>query len=111
VLADEPPREFGVVLGAFDGAQQRFLAAGQQHDQPVHRPSEGRQKLCAVLHREPPRRAGTGVDETAAVPQPRLERQRSAFESRAGRVDRGHRRELPFDHGIEHLGRFPPVDG
>ena len=74
----------GLVLGAFDGPQQRVVAAGHQQNSRSRRPAEGRHQLGAVLHREPPRRAGAGIDQPPAGAQPLLDGERGAFS--AGRA-------------------------
>ena len=74
VLPQQRRGMLGLVLGAFDGPQQRVVPAGHQEDQPLGRPAEGRHQLGAVLHREPPRGAGAGIDQPPAGAQPLLDR-------------------------------------
>jgi hypothetical protein len=81
----------------------------QQHE-ARGRPSEGRHQLGAVLHREPPRGAGAGINEAPAAAQALLDRQRGAFERRARGVHRGDRGELTLQHRIEDVGRTPQID-
>ena len=59
-----------VVLGTLDRADHRGLAAGQQIDQPLVGPAEGRVQLDAVLDREPARSAGADIDQAPTLAQP-----------------------------------------
>ena len=110
VMAHQRGGLLGLVLGAFDRAQQRIVPAGHQQHQALGRPAEGRHQLGAVLHRKPPRRAGAGIDQAAAGAQPLLDRQRGAFERRARGMHRGDRGELPLEHRVEDVRRVPQVD-
>ena len=73
----------------------------------ARRPAEGRHQLGAVLHGEPSRRAGAGIDEPAAAAQPLLDGQRGAFERRARGVHGGDRGELALEHRVEDVRRAP----
>ena len=110
VLFDQRGGLLGLVLGALDRAQQRVAPAGHQQHQARRRPAEGRHQLGAVLHREPPRRAGAGINEAPAAAQPLLDGQSGAFERRARGVHGGDRGELPFEHRVEDVRRAPQID-
>src|SRR5262249_59736563 len=66
--------------------------------------------LGAVLHRQPPRGAGAGIDEPSALLEPRLGGERRALDRGTHRPHGRHRRELTFDHRVENVGRIPDVD-
>ncbi len=110
MLLHQAGARFGLVLGAFDGAQESVVTAGHQQQQALGRPAEGRHKLGAVLDGEPPRGAGAGVDETPAPLEPALDGQRCVLERPAGAMHRGDRGELALDHGIEDVRRAPQLD-
>ena len=86
VLAHELHRMLGLVLGAFDRFEQRFLAARHEKKQPLRRPVERWNQLGAILDRQPPGGAGAGINEPTAVPQPRFDG--AAARSMAGRMAR-----------------------
>ena len=109
-VADEVHGVTDLVLGAFDGLHQGFVPAGNEEQQALLRPAEGRHQLGAVLNREAARSAGPGIDQPAALAQPRLDRERGRFERLARGADRGDRGELPLDHGIQDVGRVPDID-
>src|SRR5207237_10486375 len=103
-------RLFGLIFGALDGSNERLAAAGHQHQQPLLRPAEGRHQLCAVLNREASGGAGAGVGETATVPQPRLDRERSLLERRASGPHGSDRRELALNHRLQDVAGTPGLD-
>ena len=76
------------ILGVLDRLQQRPFAAGDQVDELVVRPVEGRGQFGAVLHADPARRAGPHIDEAPAAPKAR-------HRFLGGRRDRGKRRLAP----------------
>ena len=110
MVADELAGVPRLVLGAFDGLRHGLLAAGQQHQQALARPVERRHQLGAVLHGQPPRGAGAGIDQTAAAAQPGLDAQRGLFDCGTHRLHRGDGRQLAFDQGLEDVLGLPEVD-
>src|SRR6516164_3984641 len=104
VLANEPHGLLGFVLGTLDGVQQRILAARHQQQQPVLRPAEGRHQFGAVLDREPAGRAGTRIDQAAALLEPRLGGPGGPLNRRPDGAHGRDRRELPLDHGVQDVG-------
>ena len=99
-----------LVLGALHRAHHGLVAAGDQQQQALRRPAEGRHQLGAILDRQAAGGAGTGVDQATAVPQTRFHRQRRSLECRSGRAHRGHGGELPLDHRIQDVRGVPDVD-
>ena len=98
-----------VVLGAFDRAHQRRLAAGDQIAETLARPAEGRMQLDAILHGKPPRRARAGIDQAAAPAKSLRCRLGRAGERRQGVPDRVERRHLAVQHRRQRPLRRPGV--
>ena len=92
-----------VVLGLLGAAHQGVEPAGHHEDDAVHRPVEGRRQFAAVLHADPPRRAGPDIDDAAALLQ---RRQRVLDRGGDGRERRAHASgglDLRLVHGVEHF--------
>ena len=72
--------------------------------------SIGRRQLGAVLHADPPGRAGAGIDDPSAA----LQRRHRVLDRSGDRAKRaahgGGRRKLPLIHGRDHLGRGPGIE-
>lgn len=110
VLLHELARVSGLILSAFGGTEQRLLAAGHQQQELLLRPIESGNQFRAVLNRQPPRRAGAGIDQPAALPQPHLDGCRRPVDAAEHRPDRGDGGHLTLDQGVENVARFPEVD-
>ena len=110
ILSNDPGALLGPILGPFDGLDESALAAGQQEQDALLRPAEGRGQLGAVLSGEPTRRAGAHIDKAAAVAQTRLGGERRPLDGAARGAHRRHRRELPLDHRLQDVGGVPRVD-
>ncbi len=110
MLAHDPLGMADLVFGALDRANERVLAASDQQHEPLFRPIEGRHQLGAVLHGQPPRRAGPGIDEASAITDPRLHGGGGALERATGRAHRPDRRELPLDQGVQNVAFRPQIE-
>ena len=63
---------FPLVFGAFNCLHHRLIASGNEQQQTLARPVEGRHEFGAILHGEPPGRSSSRVDQTTAILQARL---------------------------------------
>ena len=99
------------VLGAFDRMDERLVAAGDEEEQALARPAEGRRQLGAILDREPARGARAGIDQApVAGSQPRLDRDRRILHGGAGAADRCDGRKLALDQRVEDFRWLPGVE-
>jgi hypothetical protein len=93
-----------VVLGAFDGDEHRFKAAGQQRHRAFVRPGEGRIQLDAVQHAQAARGAGADVDQASARFHARQRGRHGGGDARRGGAYRLHGLELVVDQHVHQLG-------
>src|SRR5262249_54369535 len=90
--------------------KQGVPAPGNEQEQPLLRPTEGRNELRAVLDRKPAGGSSADINEPAA-PSQALRGGQGRFQKReAGGADRSHRRELAFDQRLGDVQRRPNVD-
>ena len=90
---------------------QRLIAAGDQQQQPLGRPAECRHQLGAILHGEPAGGSGPCIDQPAALDQAQLHLMGGLLDGAAGRAHRCDGGKLALDHGIQHVGGLPQIDG
>ena len=110
MLSDELGRATDIVLGTFHGLRHGLVAARQQEQQALARPTERRHELGAVLHGQSPGRTRSGIDQAPVLLEPGLHGERRLLDRRPRRPHRGDGRQLPLDHRVEDVDGLPEVD-
>ena len=99
-----------LILRAFDRLQKRVLSPCYQQQKTIARPAECRNELRSVLDGQAAGGSGADIYKTAPPAQPPHDCKSGSFDGGPSGSRSGDGCELPLDHRLQYLSRFPDVD-
>ena len=109
MLSDELCRATDIVLGTFHGLRHGLVAARQQEQQALARPTESRHELGTVLDGQSTGRTRSDINQAPVLLKAGFHGERRLLDRRPRRPHRGDGRQLPLDHRVEDVDGIPEV--